>query len=411
MSQTGIREGLKLLNRPDFAKLFTAYLVSYFGTAMAPIALAFGVLELTGSTKDSAIVLAASTTAQIMILLIGGTLADRSSRKKVLIASDTLAMLSQIAIAALFLTGNASLPLLAGLMLITGSAYALHTPAATGFIPQMVDRNELQAANALLGAARNGSVTMGAALAGVLVATVGAGATLAIDGISFGLSAILIATLKPRQQESPEKATFLKDLSLGWKEFKSHKWLWTIVLQFSFVVAALEAVFSLLGPAVAKTQLNGAFDWGVIAASFGLGTLFGGILALKLNVIRPMLVGTCCVFFFSLLPLTLSVPLSLILISTGAFLGGVAGQIFAVLWYTTLQKKVPMQLLSRVSAYDHLGSIGLAPLGIIAGGFLFEAIGARDTLLIAAATVILPTLCVLGVKEVRQLSSREINLK
>lgn len=407
MSQSGIRQGLKLLKRPDFAKLFTAYLVSYFGTAMAPIALAFGVLELTGSTKDAAVVLAASTCAQIVVLLIGGTLADRSSRKMVLIASDSLAMVSQMVIATLFLTGNASLLLLSGFMLVTGSAYALHTPAATGFIPQIVDRNELQAANALLGAAKYGSVTLGAALAGILVATLGAGITLVIDAISFGLSAILIFTLRPRQQEFPEKVTFLKDLSLGWKEFTSHKWLWTIVLQFSFVVAALEAVFALLGPAVAKTQLSGAIDWGVIAASFGFGTLIGGLLALKLNVVRPMLVGTFCVFFFSLLPLALSVPLTLSLISAGAFVGGVAGQIFAVLWYTTLQKKVPLHLLSRVSAYDHLGSIGLAPVGIIIGGILFETIGARDTLLIAAATVILPTLCVLSVKEVRELSSRE----
>lgn len=76
---------------------------------------------------------------------------------------------------------------------------------------------------------------------------------------------------------------------------------------------------------------------------------------------------------------------------------------FGVLWYTTLHKLIPGHLLSRVSAYDHLGSIGLAPLGIVAGGFLYETIGATPTLLAAAATIIVPTLIALLVPAVRKL--------
>ena len=91
-----------------------------------------------------------------------------------------------------------------------------------------------------------------------------------------------------------------------------------------------------------------------------------------------------------------------------AFVTGICAEIFGVLWYTTLQKQIPAHMLSRVSAYDHLGSIGLAPLGIIAAGYLFEIIGPRNTLLIAALTVILPTLCVLAVKEVRELTQDEL---
>lgn len=407
MPQQGIREGLKLLQRPDFAKLFIAYFISYSGTAMAPIAMAFGVLELTGSTKDSAIVIAAPTTAQILILLMGGVLADRTSRQRMLVTADILAMCSQMTIAILFLSGHATVPLLAGFMLVSGVAYALRTPAATGFIPQIVSREELHAANSLLGASRNGAMMMGAALAGVLVATLGAGYTLAIDAISFGISAIFISTLKPNPQATPEKATLFEDLRLGWREFTSHTWMWTIVLQFSLVVAALEGVFGLLGPAITKLYMAGAIDWGIISASLGLGTLVGGLLALKLKVKRPMLFATFCVFFFSLIPLTMAGPFAVFVIAASAFIGGIAIQIFSVLWYTTLHKQIPAHLLSRVSAYDHLGSIALAPLGIIAAGYLFEAIGARETLLIAAATIIVPTLCVLTVREVRELTTSE----
>ena len=404
-----LKDGLSLLTGRNFAKLFTAYLISYSGTAMAPIAMAFGVLELTGSTRDSSIVIAAPIAAQVMVLLIGGVLADRTSRKRMLVLSDTLAMCSQVTIAYFFLSGLATVPILTALMLVNGVAMALGSPAATGFIPQIVVRANLQAANALLGVARNSAFMVGAALAGVLVATVGAGWTLAIDGISFGFSALLIATLKPTKQAPPDKATLLQDLRLGWREFISHRWLWTIVLQFSLLVAAMQAVVGLIGPAVAKTQLGGAVDWGIISAGFGLGTLVGGLVALKLNVAKPMLFATICTLFFCLLPLGLSIPLAVWALALLAFAQGVAGQMFGVLWYTTLQKMIAPHLLSRVSAYDHLGSIALAPLGIVAGGFLFEIIGPRATLLIAAATVVVPTLCVLCVREVRTLTTIQVN--
>ena len=403
MAEPTFRDGLVLLKDRDFARLFAAYLVTYLGTAMAPIAIAFGVLDLTGSTSDSAIVIAASTTGQILILLIGGTLADRTSRHRLLVFADAVAFCSQGAMAWLLMIGEATVMNLAGLMLVTGVAYALHQPSITGFIPQIVEREKLQAANALLGVARNGSFTMGAALAGVLVATIGAGPTLALDALTFGLSGLLILSLRPKPQAPTESATFFEDLHLGWKEFISHKWLWTIVLQFSLIVASLEAVFGLLGPAVSREYLGGPVSWGIIAAGFGAGTIFGGLFAIRLRVERPMLFASLLVLFWSSTPLLLSVPMAAPIVATGAFVAGFTGQIFGVLWYTTLQTHVPPELLSRVSAYDHLGSIGIAPLGIIAGGFLYESIGFRDTLYLCAALVVVPTLLVLCVREVREL--------
>lgn len=402
---SNLRAGLHLLKSPDFTRLFCAWLITFTGTAMAPVAIAFGVLGLTGSTAASSFVIAAPTAASIAILLIGGALADRASRQRQIVIAEALAALAQSIIAALFVTGHANVPLLAGLMLVNGIAAALNSPAATGFIPQVVDRNDLQAANSLLGAARNGATTLGAAVAGVLVAFTGAGVTIAIDAATFVVSALLIASIKARPQPMAEKASLLSDLTAGWREFTAHQWLWTIVLQFSLVVAAGDAVFGLLGPAVAKMSMNGPVDWGFIAASFGVGTIGGGLIAIRLNVHRPMLFGTLCVFFWAGLPVALSVPASMPVAAAAAFTGGFTGQIFAVLWYTTLQTRVPGHLLSRVSAYDHLGSIALAPLGIVVGGFLFEAIGPRPTLLIAAGTVIVPTALVLLVPDVRRMTA------
>jgi MFS family permease len=133
---------------------------------MAPIAMAFGVLELTGSTEDAAIVIAAPTLASIAVLLIGGVLADRTSRQMLIVFAEALAMLAQFSIAYLFLSEKATVFALTGLMLVLGVAMALNAPASTGLIVQLVEREELQAINALLGMARNGAKAGGAALGG-----------------------------------------------------------------------------------------------------------------------------------------------------------------------------------------------------------------------------------------------------
>jgi predicted MFS family arabinose efflux permease len=399
--------GLRLLGRPDVSRLFVAYLITYTGTAMAPIAMAFGVLELTGSTRDAAIVIAAPTFASIAVLLIGGVLADRTSRQRIIVFAEVMAMLAQFWIAYLFLSETATVFALTCLMMVLGVAMALNVPASTGLIIQLVEREELQAANAWLGTARNGAMAGGAALGGILVTTFGAGMTLAVDAISFGFSALLVMSLKPRRQAQPEQASIFEDLAQGWREFTAHTWLWVIVLQFSLLVAIHESLFGLLGPAVALDHMDGAKDWGLIAASFGVGTLAGGILSLRVRARFPMRFATLCTLTFCGLPLALSVPLPAYLVAATAFIQGVAGQVFAVIWYTTLQQKIPAHMLSRVSAYDHLGSLALAPLGIVVAGFVFETIGYRMTLLIAALTVILPTLIVLCVRDVREMTGSD----
>jgi len=414
-----VRDGFALLRQRDFARLFAAYLVTHTGSAMAPIAIAFGVLDLTGSTRSGALVVAAPVVAQILILLIGGALADRTSRQRILVRADVVAAVSQACVAGLFLSGTARLPLLIGLALVNGAAFAFHQPAAVGFIPQVVDRSQLQAANALLGAARSGALMFGAALAGVLVAALGAGPTLALDALSFAVAARLIARIAPRAVApvgsaaasdagtDGEPTSLLHDLRVGFREFTAHAWLWTIVLQFSVLVMGVEALFGLIGPATARDVLGGPRDWGFIMGAFGAGTIAGGALTLRLRIERPMLVATSTIFLWAPLPMLLAVSAGLPLLLLAAFVMGTAAQTFSVLWYTTMHTEIPPDRLSRVSAYDHLGSVALAPLGVVVAGFLYEAIGGPRTLALIVAMIVVPTVLVLCVPGVRRLRSAD----
>ncbi len=405
MADRGFADGIALLGRRNVGRLFVAYLVTFAGTAMAPIGLAFGVLEMTGSAADTGTVVMAQPLAGVAILLLGGAIADRTSRKRVIVSAESLAMVAQLSIATLLLTETATLPLLFLLMLLNGIAMAFNAPASAGLIVQLVPREELQPVNALLGIARNGAFAIGATLGGVLVATVGAGWTLAIDGASFGISALLIATLTPREQRTSEGSSILEELREGASEFFSHTWLWVIVAQFSLLVGVHESVMGLIGPAVSRASLGGATSWGWIAGALGAGTLAGGLLSMRISPRHPMRVATLLTFAFATLPAALAVPLPVPLIALTAFVNGGAGSIFAVLWYTTLQRKIPEEMLSRVSAYDHLGSIVLAPIGIWAAGHLSDDIGASRTLWIGVTTVLTASAVAFCVRDVRMMTN------
>ena len=401
--QTRVPDGVALLRDPNIARLFGARLVSMFGSAMAPIAIAFGVLEITGSAGSVGVVVASMAAAQVLFQLFAGALADRGSRKRMIIGGDLLGMASQGVIAASFLTGRVEVSVLCVLMAVNGIAISLIVPSLMGIVPQIVPEGKLQSANALLGMAQSGAMALGAAVAGLLVATVGAGVAIAIDAATFGVSAALVAGLRPRPQARIEPASLWADLAGGWVEFTRHRWLWTIVVQFSLVVAAWEGVVAVAGPTVAKRALSGASDWGWIMGAVGLGTLAGAVVALRVRVERPMLVATCFVFTFALPPLLLLGPAPRVVIALGGFVAGLFGQMFGVLWNTTVQTRVAPDALSRVAAYDHVGSIALAPMGIAATGWILESVGPRPTLLTAAAMILLPTFVVLCVPEVRQL--------
>ncbi len=370
---------------------------------MAPIAMAFGVLHLTGSARATGVVVASQTGAQVVGLLFGGVVADRVSRRRVMIAADLVAMTSQVAMAIAFISGHATVPLLVALMICNGLALAFHSPALVGFIPQVVKPEKLQSANALLGTARSGAFALGAACAGVSVALFGSGPTIAVDALGFGVAALLISRIAAPALTVARSTTMLQDLASGWIEFVSHRWLWVIVLQFSLVVAASQSVYGLIGPLVANESMGGSPAWGFITAAFGVGTLCGGFIALRINVARPMLVATNCVFVYAAPALLLAFTTTVWPIAAATFVHGVCGQIFGVLWYTTLHRKIPRDMLSRVAAYDSLGSIVLAPLGIVAAGFLLESLGTRTTLLIAVALVVVPTALALLVHDVRQM--------
>lgn len=394
------------LREREFRLLFAGRTISMAGSAMAPVALAFAVLDLTGSTSDLGLVLAARQIPTVVFILFGGVWADRLPRHHVMVASNVLSGASQAAAALLLIAGHAQIWELAALAAVNGSASAFFFPASTGVIPQTVPATLLQQANATLRLALNATNITGAAIGGILVAATSPGWAIAVDAVSYGVAALTIAAMNLPAGLRIEGSTILHELRDGWHDFWSRTWLWAIVLQFAVVNAAETGSLDVLGPAVAKRHLGGAGAWGGVLAAFAFGLVLTGTVMLRWRPRRILLMATFGIFPLVLPLLGLAVPAPLTIVIVCAFLAGAGVEVFGVLWDTAMQQEIPGEKLSRLSSYDALGSLVLTPIGLAAAGPIGAALGLRATLLGSAVLIIVATLLVLLSRDVRTLERR-----
>jgi hypothetical protein len=382
--------------------LFFGRLVSFLGNAMAPIALAFAVLDLTGSAGDLGIVLAARSLPTVAFLLLGGVWADRLPRHVLLVAFSLVAAGTQAAAATLLITGVAQVWQLALLEAVNGMAAAFLGPASLGVVPQTIASHLIQPANALLRLAVNAAKVLGAAAAGLVVAGFGAGWGIAFDAATFAVAAVFFARLRLPPTEGLRLGV-LKELRGGWREFRSRTWLWAIVVQFAFVNAAFAGGFQVLGPFVAERHLGGATTWGLVVAAESVGFIAGGLLALWHRPHRPLLVATYGVLAGVPVLIALAVAAPVPVILAAAFVTGAGFETFGVQWDTAVQHHVPPEALSRVYAYDTVGSLVLGPVGQSLAGPAMIALGLGGAVALSAAVLFAATVAVLGVRDVRTL--------
>jgi predicted MFS family arabinose efflux permease len=398
-----VREALAPLRHPDFRLLFGARTVSVAGSAMAPIALAFGVLELGGSARDLGFVLTLAILPQVAFILAGGVIADRLPRHQVMVASNAVSGLAQAAAAVLLLTGRAEIWHLAVIAFVRAVGGSFFFPASQGIVPQTVPTSLLQPANALLRLTLNATNIGGAALGGVVVAFAGPGWALAFDAATYGAGAVLLLPMTIVAPEQVGDASFLGELRAGWHAFRSRTWIWVVVLGFGFSNAAEASALNVLGPVIAKESLGGASAWGAILAAQGVGLVLGGLVALRIHPRRPLLLGVSAVVFFIPVIALLALRAPWQAIALSALLAGVGIELFGVFWELSLQGHVPNDVLSRVSAWDALGSWVLMPAAYAVVGPISELIGITATLWACCAISAVAILAQLLSREVREL--------
>jgi predicted MFS family arabinose efflux permease len=394
-------DSLAVLRLRDFRLVFGAFAVSVLGDRMVVIALAFAVLHLGGSASDIGIVLAARTVPLVGALLIGGVVADRTSRRAVMVSADLSRMVTQGVLAALLITGEPAIWTLAVLSGLTGAATGFFNPASTGLLPAVVPPEQLQQANGLRATAMSGGEILSPALGGVLVAGAGPGWALAVDAATFAGSAAFLANLRlPPRLPRTQQESFFADLRQGWTEFRSRTWVWVSV-SAGGIATLMWGTWSVLGPVVAKRDLGGAAAWGAVLAAMGIGAMAGALVAIRIRPRRPLALGAVCLSAFGLPPALLALGAPTPVLALGTFLAGAGMMLDGSVWESTLQRKIPSEALSRVSSLDWFGLMALGPLGLAIAGPLATLLGIDGALWLAAIAILVVSLGMLAVRDVR----------
>lgn len=392
------------LAQRDFVWYFASRNISLLGSVMAPVAVAFAVLEHSDRPLDLGIILAARSVPLIAFLLVGGAVADRFPRVRVLAVSNLGAAATQSAAAYLLISGHYGLAIIAVIELLNGCLSAFTSPAVRGIVPELVEPEQRQRANSLLASARNMLSVVGPTVAGIAVMSIGGGWAIAVDALSFFVAALLISRVRLGDRSvSGTGGALTADIRQGWHEFRSYVWIWSVVLGFAVMNCIQVGIWTVVGPVIA-TQSVGAAAWGLVLSARAVGLLVAGVAMYRVRVGRLLLLGISAIAVLGSLPLfALGVQAGSVTLLCAAFLAGIGSGCFGIAWETSLQEHVPNEMLSRISSYDDTGSFVAVPLGQLAAGPLAVLVGSTYLAVIGGVIYVTAGLLPLASRQVRSL--------
>lgn len=386
----------------NFRWFFAGRLVSLLGSSMAPVALAFAVLGASKSASDLGIVLASRMIPNLAFLLVGGVVADRFSRRTVLVAANLGAGLTQGAVAAILLTHHYTLAIVAVLEFTNGILAAFTSPALRGVVPELVPTTSLQKANSLLSSTQNATKIFGPSAAGLLVVTAGSGAAIGLDALTYALAALCLARLTLTTPVTATRSTVLTDIREGWAQFRSIRWVWLVSGTFCLLNLVQTGTWQILGPQLTEAT-SGAATWGFVLSARGIGLLLMSLVTYRLvshHLVRTGLIGASLIG----LPLiALGTHLGTPALIGTAFVAGLGSAVMSIGWDTSLQEHVPPHTLSRVSSYDDLLSYLAIPIGQLSVGPVAHAFGGFRVAAGAGILYAVIALAPLASREVRDL--------
>jgi hypothetical protein len=397
---------LRLSVSRNFWLLFAGRAISYVGTYLAPIAVAFAILDLGGSATEVGLSFAAWTLAQVSMLAFGGVLGDRLPRRLVMIAGDAASTVVRAALGARVVTGHAQIWELIALQGCGGASVALYNPAFYGLVRELVPTEILQRANSYLAVARYAAFPLGAATGGTIVATIGAGPALLFDGGTYAASALLLSLVRV-ESIARASASVLRELREGWAAFVEHQWVWATCLWISLYFVITYAPFFVLGPYIAKHAMGGAGSWGAVVTGEGTGALVGSLAGLRVTVARPLLLVGYLFVPTAVQSALLAFHASVYALAPAAGLAGFGFAFGSVVWDTAMQRTIAPEKVARVGAYAWMSAMVFLPAGYALAGPIAAVVGMRGYLLFGAAWLVASTITLCRLPAVRDFAYEE----
>jgi DHA3 family tetracycline resistance protein-like MFS transporter len=398
-----------LKHRP-FALLWSGQTVSRLGDSFYRIALAWWVLEKTGSATAMGTVLIFTQIPLLIFLLIGGVVVDRFPRIRIMFISDVLSGLIITFIAMFSWLDVLQIWHIYVASLLFGFVEAFFFPAYQAVIPQLTPPDMLTSANSLNGLSGRITGIVGPSIGAALVATGGTSLTFALDALSFFVSALFVFPLVrgsmvgassvekiPETQGRPKSmkeaiGQGVSEMRQGFNVIMAVPWIWVTILIYGFVNMSEASPRAVAMPFLINDDLGADVGLlGIFGSVFSVGFIVGAILLGQFKRLRrrglmayltPLIQGILLLFFGFKFPIPVLIG--------SMFIYGITFSVFGLIWNNTLQEMVPHDMLGRVYSIDALGSFVFMPIGFALAGWATDLVGASTVFLIGGtATMVL----------------------
>jgi MFS family permease len=395
-----------LLLQRNFALFFAGTTASTMGSAVVPVALTFALLQSGYNATEIGLVLAAQTAPTVILIVAGGIIGDRWPRRRIMVMADLLRCLCQGGLASLLVERHPPLFILMLLAGCLGVGNAFFGPAENGLIPQIAgEKVQIKAANGLLGISGSVSAILGPALGGILVGLGDAPLGIGLDALSYAVSAACLSFIRLPPHERHLSTSFLTDLRQGWAEFRQHRWLQLVTAQYGLLNLVTFAPFFILGPVLFARMPNGGRSWGLIASATGAGGVIGGLIILRFRPSRPLVAFEISAALLAAPLLVLALHASTLVLALSSAVFGAALAILNVTVTTTIQERVPEEVLSRINALFSVIATGLGPIGFALCGPVAYFVGARNALGVGSGITLISAAALLCLGHIRQVKA------
>lgn len=402
---------LRPLRNPAYRWLAAALVASMVGSGIWMVALVWQIVAIGGGAAELSLVAGASAVGMLLTTLLGGALADRMSQRRILLVVEVVRAASVGIVALLSLTGGLAAWQLAAVAFVGGIMAGLYYPAYSALLPSLLPEDELMAANGFEGMARPVLMQAGGpALASALIAISSPGAALAVAALTSVAATVFIAKVPdmPLRGERPELANatasgsedesanansaprhpavaLLADVVAGFTYMVRTPWLLGTLTFASLLIFLIMGPFEVLVPFVIKDQAGGGpQEHALILAAFGIGGAVGSAVIASLRMPRRYLTVMNLLWAFGCLPLAVfGLTDQIWIMIVAAFLVGAAFNGGVVIWGTLLQRRVPPEMLGRVSSLDFFVSLAFMPVSMAVAGPAGESLGLPIVFLIA----------------------------
>jgi MFS family permease len=377
------------------------------GASAFPIALAVTVLDAGGTATSLGVILGARIVSGVLFAPFAGVWSDRLPRKQVMVVADLSR--AGIVFAMVFISAP-QLPhyLLALAVFLMGVGDAFGAAAAGAIMPSLLPDEKLPAGNVARGIVVKSASIIGPGIGGISVFLIGGRLTFLITAIAFAIGTIFLNQIKENMNiDRKPQEPFMVEMREGLRTVRDIPWIGAMIAMASVQLMVILAAENVLLPVITRREFGTNTAFALSAAAFSIGGIISALICVKLKIKHQ---GQFCVLVWMLLVITtlaLAFPVSQTFIVVAYLLAGFSVGPWEAFWNSAIQREVPRELQGRVFSIDHMGTVGLMPLGMVLVGPAVSVFGERELLIGASIFHIIICLFVLRVPGVKDMKMPE----